>query len=116
MVLEQGALSGKYNTTNPLPADSDRGRKYNPVLTQLQALTDALTNIGKNYGLTCSQTALAWAVTKGVQPIIGATKPYHVTEAVQVGNTCLKAEEVAELERLADNLGINTRGGWEGKA
>lgn len=116
MVLEQGALSGKYNTTNPLPADSDRGRKYNPVLPQLQALTDALTNIGKNYGLTCSQTALAWAITKGVQPIIGATKPYHVTEAAQVGNTCLKAEEVAELECLADNLGINTRGGWEGKA
>ena len=32
MVLEQGALSGKYNKENPLPAESDRGKKYNPVL------------------------------------------------------------------------------------
>ena len=37
MVLEQGALSGKYNKENPLPAESDRGKKYNPVLEQLEA-------------------------------------------------------------------------------
>lgn len=41
MVLEQGALSGKYNVQNPLPADSDRGQKYNPVLGQLTAIIDA---------------------------------------------------------------------------
>lgn len=39
MVLEQGALSGKYNKENPLPEESDRGKKYNPVLPQLEALT-----------------------------------------------------------------------------
>lgn len=116
MVLEQGALSGKYNTANPLPADSDRGRKYNPVLPQLQALTDELTAIGKRYGLSCSQTAIVWAMTKGVQPIIGATKPHHVTEAAQVGDTRLTPSEVAALERLAAATGIDTRGGWEGKA
>jgi len=116
MVLEQGALSGKYNTTNPLPQDSDRGRKYNPVLQQLQALTDELTTIGKNYGLSCSLTAIAWAITKGVQPIIGATKPHHVTEAAQVGDTRLTDSEIEKLEHLADALGIDTRGGWEGKA
>ena len=116
MVLEQGALSGKYNVANPLPADSDRGRKYNPVLPQLQVLTDELAAIGKRYNLSCSQTAIAWAMTKGVQPIIGATKPHHVTEAAQVGDTRLAAEEVAVLEQLADAAGIDTRGGWEGKA
>ena len=116
MVLEQGALSGKYNMANPLPQESDRGRKYNPVLPQLQALTDELTTIGKYYGLSCSQTAIAWAITKGVQPIIGATKPHHVTEAAQVGDTRLTDSEVEKLEHLADALGIDTRGGWEGKA
>lgn len=116
MVLEQGALFGKYNETNPLPADSDRGRKYNPVLVQLQALTDALTETGKRHGVSCSQAALAWAITKGVKPIVGATKPYHVTEAAQAADVILTADEVAELERLADAAGVNTRGGWEGKA
>ena len=32
MVLEQGALSGKYDTKHPMPADSARGKVYNPVL------------------------------------------------------------------------------------
>ncbi len=77
---------------------------------------DELTAIGQRYGLTCSQTAIAWALTKGVLPIIGATKPHHVTEAAQVGDTRLTADEVAKLESLADKLGIDTRGGWEGKA
>ena len=116
MVLEQGALSSKYNAANPLPADSDRGRKYNPILQELENLTNTLTAIGKRHGLTCSQTAVAWAVTKGVSPIVGATKPYHVTEAAQAASVTLTPDEVAELDRLADAAGIDARGGWEGRA
>ncbi len=116
MVLEQGALSGKYNAANPLPADSDRGRKYNPILQDLENLTSALTAIGKRHGLTCSQTAVAWALTKGVKPIVGVTKPYHVTEVAQAASVILTSDEVAELDRLADAAGIDARGGWEGRA
>lgn len=32
MVLEQGALSEKYDTAHPMPEGSARGRTYNPVL------------------------------------------------------------------------------------
>ena len=113
MVLEQGALSGKYNVANPLPADSDRGRKYNPVLGQLTALTDAMKEIGDKYGLSCSQVGIAWALTKGTMPIIGATKERHVLEAAQVMDTRLAPEEVVRLETLADAAGIDTRGDWE---
>ena len=83
MVLEQGALSGKYNTQNPLPAESDRGRKYNPVLPQIENLTNAMKTIGEKYGASCSQIGIAWAIAKGVMPIIGATKPHHVLEAAE---------------------------------
>ena len=38
MVLEQGALSGKYDTSHPFPADSDRGAVYNPMLPQLDVI------------------------------------------------------------------------------
>ena len=113
MVLEQGALSGKYNKENPLPAESDRGKKYNPVLPQLEALTGEMTAIGKKYGLSCSQVGIAWAITKGTLPIIGATKERHVIEAAQAAKTQLTADEVARLEQLADATGIDTRGGWE---
>ena len=113
MVLEQGALSGKYNKENPLPAESDRGKKYNPVLEQLEALTSEMTAIGRKYGASCSQIGIAWAIAKGTLPIIGATKERHVIEAAEAAKIQLTAEEVARLEALADATGIDTRGGWE---
>ena len=113
MVLEQGALSGKYNKENPLPAESDRGKKYNPVLDQLSALTDEMKTIGEKYSISCSQVGIAWALTKGTKPIIGATKERHVIEAAEAAKIQLTSEEVARLEALADATGIDTRGGWE---
>ena len=113
MVLEQGALSGKYNKENPLPAESDRGKKYNPVLPQLEALTNEMTAIGQKYGVSCSQIGIAWAIAKGTLPIIGATKERHVIEAAEAAKVQLTAEEIARLEALADATGIDTRGGWE---
>jgi aryl-alcohol dehydrogenase-like predicted oxidoreductase len=113
MVLEQGALSGKYNKENPLPAESDRGKKYNPVLPQLEALTREMTAIGQKYGASCSQIGIAWAIAKGTLPIIGATKEHHVIEAAEAAKIQLTAEEMSRLEALADATGIDTRGGWE---
>ena len=113
MVLEQGALSSKYNKENPLPAESDRGKKYNPVLPQLEALTAEMTAIGQKYGASCSQIGIAWAIAKGTLPIIGATKERHVVEAAEATRIQLTAEEVSVLEALADATGIDTRGGWE---
>ena len=113
MVLEQGALSGKYNTQNPLPAESDRGRKYNPVLPQIENLTNAMKTIGEKYGASCSQIGIAWAIAKGVMPIIGATKPHHVQEAAEAAKIQLTTDEVKELEVLAEATGVDTRGSWE---
>ena len=113
MVLEQGALSGKYNKENPLPEESDRGKKYNPMLPQLEELTNEMTAIGQKYGASCSQIGIAWAIAKGTLPIIGATKERHVIEAAEAAKIQLTAEEVARLEKLADATGIDTRGGWE---
>lgn len=113
MVLEQGALTGNFSPTNPLPADSDRGRKYNPVLDKLQALTDEMKAIGKKYGASCSQIGIAWAIAKGTMPIVGATKERHVAEAAAAADIVLTNDEVARLETLADATGIDTRGDWE---
>ena len=113
MTLEQGALSGKYSPENPLPAESDRGKKYNPVLDKLQALTDEMKRIGEKHGASCSQIGIAWAIAKGTMPIVGATKERHVVEAAKAATIVLTADEVTRLEQLADSLGIDTRGDWE---
>jgi len=113
MVLEQGALSGKYNTQNPLPAGSERGEKYNKVLPQLEALINGMKTIGDKYGASVSQVGIAWAIAKGVMPIIGATKPKHVLEAAEAAKIELTDAEVKELEALAEATGVDTRGSWE---
>ena len=113
MVLEQGALSGKYNTQNPLPAGSDRGEKYNKVLPQLEALINGMKTMGEQYGASVSQVGIAWAIAKGTQPIIGATKPKHVVEAAEAAKIVLTDAEISELERLAEATGVDTRGSWE---
>lgn len=113
MVLEQGALSGKYNKDNPLPAESDRGKRYNPVLDKLEALTNGMKTIGEKHGISCSQVGIAWAIAKGALPLIGATKEYHVLETADAAKINLSEEEGKQLEQLADATGIDTRGDWE---
>lgn len=113
MVLEQGALSGKYSSKNPLPEGSQRAETYNPILSKLEDLTDSMKKIGEKYGVGAAQIAIAWAVSKGTTPIIGATKVSHVTDAAKAAKINLTAEEVAELEALADAAEVDTRGSWE---
>lgn len=113
MVLEQGALSGKYDTAHPLPQGSQRAETYNPLLPQLEKLTAAMAQMGEKYSASVSQIAIAWAIAKGAIPLIGVTKPRHVTEAAAATGITLTVDEVVQLEQLAADAGVDTRGSWE---
>ena len=113
MVLEQGALSGKYDTSHPMPAGSGRSRTYNPVLNKLEILNSTLGKIADKYGVGIAQIPVAWAIAKGTLPIIGVTKVSHVEDAVKAANITLTADEVKELESVADSLGLNVVRMWE---
>ncbi|QLS59442.1 aldo/keto reductase [Klebsiella variicola] len=113
MVLEQGALSGKYSPGNPLPQGSDRAKVYNDMLTQLTALTDELASIGQMRGAEAADVAIAWAISKGTIPIIGVTAPGYVDGLVRARDITLSTEEIEVLESLADAANVNTRGWWE---
>ena len=113
MVLEQGALTGKYNVNNPFPAGSVRAQAYNDKLPQLTDLVDKLTEIGKKYDLSAAQTAMAWALFKDTFPIIGVTKVNQVEDAAQVAATRLTEAEVTELEAIAAKINVDTTGSWE---
>ncbi|WNL44255.1 aldo/keto reductase [Dyella sp. BiH032] len=113
MVLEQGALSGKYGPEHPLPEGSNRAETYNGMLPQLKALTDGLASIGRKRGAAAPEVATAWAIAKGVTPIIGVTKPHHIDGLVRARSIVLTSDDMAELETLADAAGVNTRGWWE---
>lgn len=113
MVLEQGALTGKYSPDNPLPEGSSRAKIYNGMLAQLKALTDKLASIGQSQGAAAPEVATAWAIAKGTTPIIGVTKPHHVDGLVRASSITLTSDDIAELEALADAANVNTRGFWE---
>ena len=113
MVLEQGALSGKYDTQHPLPAGSQRGETYNPMLPQIEKLVTVMRGIGEKYGVSPAQVALAWAIAKGTTPIIGVTKVSQVQDAVKAMRISITAEEINQMETAAEKTGVDTRGSWE---
>ena len=113
MVLEQGALSGKYDTRHPMPEGSSRAKTYNPVLDKLEVLNAALKRTADKYNVEAAQIPVAWAIAKGTLPIIGVTGTKHVEDAVKAANITLTAEETEELEKLADSLGIDAVRFWE---
>ena len=113
MVLEQGALSGKYDTKHPMPEGSARAETYNPVLDKLEILNGELKNLADKYGVGVAQIPVAWAITKGTLPIIGVTKENQVLDAVKAANITLTEEEVSSLEKVADSLELNVIRFWE---
>ena len=115
MVLEQGALSGKYDTKHPMPEGSARAQTYNPVLDKIEVLNGALKKLADKYNVEMAQIPVAWAIAKGTLPIIGVTKTKHVEDAVKAVNITLTDEEVSELEKIADSLDINAIRFWEKK-
>ena len=113
MTLEQGALSGKYDTQHPLPAGSMRGETYNPQLAQIEKVTAVTKKIAADHGVSPAQIPVAWAIAKGTTPILGVTSPEQVADAAKAASVILTADEMSELEQAAARTGVDVRGSWE---
>lgn len=63
-------------------------------------VVDRVTEISRERGLPQAQIALAWVLQKpGVSaPIVGATKPHQLEDAIAAVSVKLSADEVARLE------------------
>jgi aryl-alcohol dehydrogenase-like predicted oxidoreductase len=59
-----------------------------------------VSDVAEARGLPMAQVALAWMLSKAVitAPIIGATKPHHLDDAVAAVSVKLTAEEIQRLE------------------
>ena len=81
--LEQDSYAkGKYDGA----ADQDA-----PILAQVAALAQAR-------GVSMTEISLAWLLTKVTSPMVGMTKPSHVTGALRAVDLTLTPEECAALE------------------
>lgn len=113
MVLEQGALSGKYDKDHLMPEGSMRGNTYNPIFPKIEKLLEGMHQIADKHHATPAQVAMAWAISKGTTPIIGRTRKEQVEDAVQAMNLKLDEKDIHLLEKLAEESGVDTRGSWE---
>lgn len=115
MVLEQGALSGKYDSSHLFPEGSARAETYNPMMAEIEKLTAVVKEIGDAHGISAAQTQTAWAIAKGTLPIVGVTKVNHVEDVVKAATVVLTADEITLMEKTADDLGLSTIRYWEKK-
>ena len=66
-----------------------------------EAIVDAVRAVAERRGIPMAQVALAWVLGNEVvdAPIVGATKPHHLSDAAAAVDVELSTEDVEELER-----------------
>jgi 1-deoxyxylulose-5-phosphate synthase len=91
---ERGTTRAELNPATdqfgrPLFYDSDK------------AIVDAVQQIAQARDVSMAQIALAWVLKNPVvfAPIVGATKPHHLTDAVAALDIQLTSEEISALEK-----------------
>ncbi|GIE29560.1 NADP-dependent aryl-alcohol dehydrogenase [Actinoplanes italicus] len=65
-----------------------------------ESVVHAIQKVAEDRGVPMAQVALAWVLSKPAVscPIVGATKPNHLQDAVAALDLTLTADEIAELE------------------
>lgn len=114
MVLEQGALTGRYDEMHPLPFLSYRGLIFHKrKLRKLHKMIAYERELATKYKVDTAQIPVAWAIAKNVIPIVGLTKPKYA-ESLQKGLTVtLQPDEIRCLEQFAMESGVVSKGTWE---
>ena len=114
MVLEQGALAGRYNAKNHFPTFSMRNFQFpKSKFKKIDGLLGMMKNIADKYGIDQSQIPILWAIEKGAIPIVGITKISYAEKLAAALEVTLSDEEVSKLTAEAKKTGIRQQGSWE---
>lgn len=114
MVLEQGAISGKYDKDNLMPSNSNRAKIYDKnVFIKAEKMLEYIRELAENKYVAPAQISVAWSLKKGVIPIIGVTSQQHVYELTKALEIDLSDEEILKLEELGKEIEFKTVRDWE---
>lgn len=114
MVLEQGALAGRYNAEYHFPMLSMRNLTFpKSKFRKIESLLGMMKNIADKYGIDRSQVPILWTIAKGAVPIVGITKPTYAEKLSDALKISLSDEEVVRLTEEARKTGIRQQGSWE---
>ena len=114
MVLEQGALSGRYDGKHGFSGISLRRLTFTKrKLSKIEPLLAYQKELAEQYQVGTAQIPVAWAIAKGTVPIIGLTRPKYVVDLAKAVTVSLQESELQKLESLAQESGVYIKGVWE---
>ena len=96
--LARGRLTREWDATTARSETDEFGRSlYQP---HDRLIVEQVARIAADRGVARAQVALAWMLSKPVitAPIVGATKPDHLEDALAAVDLTLTSDEVALLE------------------
>lgn len=110
--LAQGMLTGKYLGGVPGDSRAAAGKSLNAGLISEAAVAQlrALNEIAAARGQSLAQMAIAWVLRGGrvTSALIGASRPAQIEDCVgALARLEFTAEELAEIDRLAFEDGVN---------
>jgi aryl-alcohol dehydrogenase-like predicted oxidoreductase len=99
--LARGRLTREWNVATPRTDSDQVGSKlYNSAIDSDQRVIGEVAAIAAARGVPKAQVALAWVAQHAVvtAPIVGASKPHHLDDAVAALSLSLTANEMKQLE------------------
>ncbi|MCR5479474.1 MAG: aldo/keto reductase [Ruminococcus sp.] len=114
MVLEQGALAGRYNTQHHFPTFSMRNIAFpKSKFKKVEGLLSMMKEMAEKYNIDRSQIPILWTIAKGAIPIVGITKPSYSQKLSDALKVSLSDDEIDQLTEEARKTGIRQQGSWE---
>ena len=98
--LARGVLARKPDQNDTQRFQSDGLAKSRYAQADNAITTQRVSDLAEARGLPMAQVALAWMLAKPIinAPIIGATKPHHLDDAIAALSVKLSPEEIKSLE------------------
>lgn len=85
-------------TSRRLQLDAYARGKYDGTADVDAPIIETIARIAEARGVTMTEVALAWLLTKVTAPVVGATKPHHIDGAVAACDLTLAPEEISAIE------------------
>ncbi|MFI9802857.1 aldo/keto reductase [Streptomyces sp. NPDC052301] len=97
--LARGRLTRDWGTVTERSANDDFGSRL--YLESDRSIVEAVTRIAGDRGVPRAQVALAWLLHRDTvaAPIVGASRPHHIEDAVAAVELPLTGKEIEELEQ-----------------
>ncbi|MEV1333467.1 aldo/keto reductase [Micromonospora costi] len=97
--LARGRLTRDWGASTTRTESDEFGRTlYSGYEETDRTIVETVATIAANRGVSRAQIALAWVAGRVTAPIVGATKPHHLDDAVAALDIELTDEEVEALE------------------